>query len=378
MIWSYNSKAEYKLIKSQTKKIEFSLLDIYINNSQHIPIQLKDVFKAYPIIPETDSWVLKPKKLSFYRCQLNFAIYCATTALGISEQHLTHAKNLVRSVYNFHVYYHVRKILNKLEVALPDEKDFAKFINRYSKEVYHNICEDYGVDSTLSWIRGDWYYTPSGGIFRENEKGVIEKAVQVGFAPSSNYCEWIIARGSGFTKRGIQKVSETVMAYVYLVLNSQANARSTLIGNSGKALEAQLIFEKSLERLISSAISPSKEVANFENVLKFARSKVDFSVGEGLYMLPSDMNLHSGTISGWNNKILVSKRGFQLGINGAVNVTQHHHQHRLEHRHQDRLEHRLEHRHQKAASSALEHEEEKEAVLLSIAVAILAFVYFLK
>ena len=49
-----------------------------------------------------------------YRCQLNFAMFCVTSALGISWQHLNHPNLLVRAVYRFHVYFHVRLILHEL------------------------------------------------------------------------------------------------------------------------------------------------------------------------------------------------------------------------------------------------------------------------
>ena len=45
-----------------------------------------------------------------YRCQLNFAMFCATSALGISWQHLNHPNLHVRSVYRFHVHFHVRSV----------------------------------------------------------------------------------------------------------------------------------------------------------------------------------------------------------------------------------------------------------------------------
>ena len=53
----------------------------------------------------------------------------------------------------------------------------------------------------------------------------------------------------------------------------------------------------------------------------FASSKVDYSVGEHLYMLPSDMTLkiRPGTV-GYNNKILVSNGKFILGKNEKVNL----------------------------------------------------------
>ena len=51
-------------------------------------------------------------------------------------------------------------------------------------------------------------------------------------------------------------------------------------------------------------------------------SKVDYSVGENLFMLPSDMELRikTGTV-GYNNKILVSDGNFSLGKNDEVNET---------------------------------------------------------
>ena len=54
--------------------------------------------------------------------------------------------------------------------------------------------------------------------------------------------------------------------------------------------------------------------------MHYASSKVDHSVGEHLYMLPSDMELRikTGTV-GYNNKILISDGKFILGKNDEVN-----------------------------------------------------------
>ena len=41
-------------------------------------------------------------------------------------------------------------------------------------------------------------------------------------------------------------------------------------------------------------------------MLEHALSKVDFSVGTGIYMLPSDLNLNIGKTKRYNNKIVVS------------------------------------------------------------------------
>ena len=40
-------------------------------------------------------------------------------------------------------------------------------------------------------------------------------------------------------KKGIEKISRSARAYVYLVLTSQVQARSSIVGNSALALDAQ-------------------------------------------------------------------------------------------------------------------------------------------
>ena len=62
------------------------------------------------------------------------------------------------------------------------------------------------------------------------------------------------------------------------------------------------------------------DIKRYQDTFSYALSKVDYSVGEYLYMLPSDMTLkiRLGTI-GYNNKILVSDGNFSLGKNDEVN-----------------------------------------------------------
>ena len=54
-------------------------------------------------------------------------------------------------------------------------------------------------------------------------------------------------------------------------------------------------------------------------MLEHALSKVDFSVGTGIYMLPSDLNLSMGKTKGYKNKILVSNTDMKIGSNRDIN-----------------------------------------------------------
>ena len=46
----------------------------------------------------------------------------------------------------------------------------------------------------------------------------------------------------GFTDVGLYKISQSVRDYAYLILSSQASARSGIVGNTASALTAQLAF----------------------------------------------------------------------------------------------------------------------------------------
>ena len=153
-IFSYNANAKYstKDLKGGHNNINFSLLDIYLDEKgPSVKIQLLNIFKDHHIVAQTsptavgyDEWPLssslwmkfynshskyKPELNEYfhiYPCQLNFALFCATRALGISWQHLNHSNLLVRAVYRFHVYFHVRLILHNFGIPLPHEDGFRR------------------------------------------------------------------------------------------------------------------------------------------------------------------------------------------------------------------------------------------------------------
>ena len=48
--------------------------------------------------------------------------------------------------------------------------------------------------------------------------------------------------------------------------------------------------------------------------------KVDYVIGEFIYMLPSDMNLRIGKVKNYNDKILISSPSFKIGNNLKINI----------------------------------------------------------
>ena len=77
-----------------------------------------------------------------------------------------------------------------------------------------------------------------------------------------------------------------------------------------------------VEDVINSEVDLPSSIERYQLVLQYARSKVDFVVGSGLYMMPSDMDLYIGTINGYNNLITIAIDDLQLGFNDDINEEQ--------------------------------------------------------
>ena len=117
----------------------------------------------------------------------------------------------------------------------------------------------------------------------------------------------------GFTDIGLYRISESVRAYAYLIFSSQASARSGIVGNTASALN-------NFEDIVNRRVNIREDIKRYQDTLSYASSKVDYSMEENIYMLPSDMSLKikTGTV-GYNNRILVSDGKFSLGKNDEVN-----------------------------------------------------------
>ena len=135
---------------------------------------------------------------------------------------------MVRSLYRFHVYYHVRRVLKRLQVPLPYEGGFNAADNPYTNEEFFKVCEDYGVPHDPLRHRDEKFYWTCQCIKWPNDY----------IAPDS-MTRWIIEKSQRFTDVGLYRILESLRAYAYLILSSQASMRSRIIGNMESVLTAQ-------------------------------------------------------------------------------------------------------------------------------------------
>ena len=131
---------------------------------------------------------------------------------------------------------------------------------------------------------------------------------------------WRIQKSVGFTDVGLLRILESVRAYAYLILTSQASARSGIVGNTASALTAQSASLNNFEDIVNRRVNIQEDIKRYQDTLTYVLSKVNYSIGESIYVLPSDLKLKikTGTVR-YNNKILVSHGNFILGKNEKVN-----------------------------------------------------------
>ena len=219
---------------------------------------------------------------------------------------------MIRSVYCLHMYYHVRRVLKRLRVPLPHETSFNAADNPYTESEFFKICDDYRVPNDPMKYRDEkFYWSYQHSVHWQDD-----------YLGPDSMTRWIIEASDGFTDVGLLKISESVRAYAYLILSSQASTRSSVVGNMASALTAQSAFLNNFENVVNQRVDIQEDIKRYQDTLSYSSSKVDYSVGEHLYMLPSNMTLKikTGTVR-YNNKILVSDVKFILGKNDEVNAS---------------------------------------------------------
>ena len=326
-IYRYNSDSSYKP-NGGTYLQQIGSKDLYIQNitvsehdkhSESFQIKFPNVFTNYLLgavrVEDQKFKDWDHYKFTIWQSQLNFAIFCASSACGVSVEHLNAKEPMIRSIYRFQVYYHIRRILKILEIPLPYENSFNQFNNPYNHEKFIGICSEYGVSNDLTKWRNQKYFSTWQSRAWETGKAGMS------YLNENSWSRWIIEKSDGLTTLGLQKISETVRDYAYLILTSQTSTRGQIIGHEARNLDAQRVFLNTFEDVVARRVSIPEDIRRFQKTLQYARSKVDYVVAEYVYTLPSDMNLKiGGNIRGYNNKRLVSSPSFNIGTNLKVNL----------------------------------------------------------
>ena len=164
----------------------------------------------------------------------------------------------------------MRQVLKRLQIPLPHESSFNASDNPYMSSEFFKICEDYGVpNDPMRYMDEKFYWTYQRGIGCSND-----------YLGSDSMTQWIIEKSVGFTGVGLYRISESVRAYAYLILSSQASARSSIVANMASALTAQSAFLNKFENVVNHRVNIQEDIKHYQDTLSYTSSKVNYSRGE--------------------------------------------------------------------------------------------------
>ena len=141
-MFRYNPAANYQPNGGRYFQI-LSGKDLYeqtmvVSDRDTFPARFPNIFVDYPLGQMRVGhklWTHSNEHLMrLWQTQLNFAVWCTSSACGVSSAHLNYtAHPVIGAVYRFHVYYHVRHVLKGLQTLLPHETGFNANDNPYTE-----------------------------------------------------------------------------------------------------------------------------------------------------------------------------------------------------------------------------------------------------
>ena len=161
---------------------------------------------------------------------------------------------MIRAVYRFHMYYHVRRVLKRLQFPLPHASSFDVSDNPYTSPEFFKICDDNRVPNDPMRYREEKFY----------QRSVCWPDDYIG----PDLMTWLIIEKSvGFTDVGLLRISESVRAYAYLILSSQASARSSIVGNTTSVLTTQSAFLNYFENVVNRRVNIQEDIKHYQDTL---------------------------------------------------------------------------------------------------------------
>ena len=157
-------------------------------------------------------------------------------------------------------------------------------------------------------LAGDSGTTPNNTIaFIRNDQGA-----------DTQFEHFVPAQTSGLTLNGLGRINQSIMAFGYCILGSQANTRSSILGNLGTARNTQTDFLVLIEDSIKT-LNVSNGPVKYQDAIQATKVRLNLAVARGVLLLPARMIINTESIVGYNNNLRRSTDDMKLGVNNQVN-----------------------------------------------------------
>jgi len=324
-------------------------LTIYVDlNDNNFKLKCYDIFDHDGLVfrsqTQLDKW-LGNCDMMMYQNQLNCAVWCATAGCGVSYQdHLKNTDPFVASFFQFHVYYQTRKILHELQCPIPHEKTLNIWQNPIQMTKLAELMSEFNIPESFDFRyyggdnngqgsilfsgvvhgnsfvdhRQNWYFPDEKPSFSNRHHMARLEGLQ---QDNVGWKYFIPEHGKGWTRAGVIRLNDSNRTYVYCILGAQAQTRAPIVNASGKSLDAQAQVLTLITDAIVESTNPSRtnSIKRYQDSIDETHSKLDFVLGSGLYLIPSDMVLKIGNIVRWNNNIQIADSNMAVGKNDRLN-----------------------------------------------------------
>ena len=222
--------------------------------------------------------------------------------------------------------------------ALPGDPTFNPLSNHSDVASYKRICAEFGIDPSsdfrftvgknhgLGRLNGEtqlafkypgWMkFSDEGG---KAIKGDLISYIRPDPVAATQY-DWFVPKTSaGLTQAGLSPINQSIEAFVYCILGAKVNVRSSILGEGGRAKEAQTEFLTLMEDAIRQT-DLVKSVQRYQLAVDQAKVRLNFAVCPGAWLMPARMIINTESIVGYNNKLMQAKAGMKLGMNNDVNL----------------------------------------------------------
>ena len=225
--------------------------------------------------------------------------------------------------------------------ALPGDPTFNPSNSHYNVASYKKIYGEFGIDPSSDFrftsgknnVLGNVYIWPGPEDGGFNYPGFMKFSDEGGKSIDGNliafiepdeieqYAWFAPNYSSGLTQAGLSRINQSIEAFVYCILGAQVNVRSSILGEGGRAKEAQTEFLTLMEDAIRQP-DLAQSVQRYQLAVDEAKVRLNLAVCPGSWLMPAKMIINTESTVGYNNKLKQAIPGMKLGVNNAVNQAQ--------------------------------------------------------
>ena len=131
--------------------------------------------------------------------------------------------------------------------------------------------------------------------------------------------DWFAPKtAAGLTQAGLSRINQSIEAFVYCILGTQVNVRSSILREGCRAKEAQTEFLTLMEDAIRQT-DLAKSMQKYHLVVDQAKVRLNLAVCPGAGLMPARIIINTESTVGYNNKLKQAGAGMKHGINNDVN-----------------------------------------------------------